>query len=101
MMNYFNAEILPVYNHLNRLLGIVKPEIHYEEDECIIPVTITLPSGSRQIYEDGVLLSCSHADTDFTPACCSARGSSGYIECGCGGMDSTFCNDCQSEVENE
>ena len=37
---------------------------------------------------------CDHNDTTVEKACCSPldRGSSGYIECGCGGMDSTVCN---------
>ena len=31
-------------------------------------------------------------DIELLKACCSTIGSSGYIECGCGGMDEIICN---------
>ena len=31
-------------------------------------------------------------DIEIIEPCCSARGSSGYIECGCGGMREIVCN---------
>lgn len=43
--------------------------------------------------EDGVFR-CSHERAEVEPPCCSTRGSSGYIECGCGGNYSIYCPDC-------
>lgn len=36
---------------------------------------------------------CNHNDTLVIKACCNAsdRSSSGYIECGCGGVDEVVC----------
>ena len=34
---------------------------------------------------------CAHEDAYIEKACCSTRGSSGYIECGCGGQDGVLC----------
>ena len=36
---------------------------------------------------------CSHEDTTIVKACCTPldRGSHGYIECACGGVDSIEC----------
>ena len=31
-------------------------------------------------------------DLEIIEPCCSARGSSGYIECGCGGMREYICH---------
>lgn len=46
-------------------------------------------------------------DIEIIEPCCSARGSSGYIECGCGGMQEVVCHapDCpgvdeESELES-
>lgn len=46
--------------------------------------------------EDGEFV-CPHYDVDVEPPCCSTRGSSGYIECGCGGDYNIYCNDCKNE----
>ena len=40
--------------------------------------------------EDGEFV-CSHGAAYIEKACCSTVGSSGYIECGCGGRDSVIC----------
>lgn len=40
--------------------------------------------------ENGEIV-CDHNDTEVIKACCSQVGSSGYIECGCGGADETVC----------
>lgn len=56
-------------------------------------------------FLDGVLL-CKHEEYEIEKACCSTRGSSGYIECGCGGVDSIIClnKECtgitEEDVEN-
>jgi len=34
---------------------------------------------------------CAHANSYTEEACCSTTGSSGYIECGCGGQDEVIC----------
>lgn len=34
---------------------------------------------------------CDHNDITIERACCSSVGSSGYIECGCGGRDTMVC----------
>lgn len=41
-------------------------------------------------------LVCTHINAYIDKACCSSVGSSGYIECGCGGVDAVVCpnNDC-------
>ncbi len=36
-------------------------------------------------------MTCSHEDAYIDKACCTTPGDSGYIECGCGGMDSVLC----------
>lgn len=35
---------------------------------------------------------CDHTDVTIEKACCSIRGSSGYIECACSGMDDIICD---------
>lgn len=42
-------------------------------------------------------LVCSHINAYIETACCSSVGSSGYVECGCGGMDAVICpnHDCE------
>lgn len=37
---------------------------------------------------------CSHEDTSIVRSCCTIahRGSSGFIECGCNGIDSIVCD---------
>ena len=34
---------------------------------------------------------CNHEGAFVEPACCSTAGSSGYVECGCGGQNSIVC----------
>lgn len=46
-----------------------------------------------ELNEDGEFR-CLHERAEVEPPCCSTRGSSGYIECGCGGMYSVYCPDC-------
>ena len=40
---------------------------------------------------------CLHQDVIIERPCCSSAGSSGYVECGCGGMMSVYCNDCDND----
>lgn len=40
---------------------------------------------------------CPHLNVEVISPCCSSVGSSGYIECGCGGKYSVYCPDCQNE----
>ncbi len=42
------------------------------------------------LTENGELV-CGHADAYIQKACCSQPGDSGYIECGCQGMDGVVC----------
>lgn len=35
---------------------------------------------------------CDHNHTTVEKACCKVAGESGYIECGCGGLDSVSCD---------
>lgn len=46
---------------------------------------------------------CDHNDTTLEKACCKVRGSSGYIECGCGGIDNLVCEnpDCTGITEDD
>lgn len=56
---------------------------------------------SKYIYDfDDCYWRCDHKFV-YEEACCSTRGSSGYYECGCGGMDSVLCerDDCTDEYE--
>lgn len=46
-----------------------------------------------ELSEDGDFR-CLHERAEVTPPCCSTVGSSGYIECGCGGLYSVYCPDC-------
>lgn len=46
--------------------------------------------------EDGEFR-CPHENVEIKKPCCSVRGSSGYIECGCGGQYSVYCHDCKNE----
>jgi len=53
---------------------------------------------------------CFHAldpvNVEIEPPCCTSPGSSGYIECGCGGRYGVYCPDCDnddmsdSDIEN-
>lgn len=47
------------------------------------------------LTEDG--FRCPHDNVEVEPACCSGIGSSGYVECGCGGRDSVYCYDCDNK----
>lgn len=47
-------------------------------------------SGTFALSEDNEWV-CTHEDAYIEPACCSSAGSSGYIECGCGGQDAVIC----------
>ena len=62
--------------------------------------TITVKDRSQDLYgiitEDGAF-KCTHPDPEVEPPCCTTRGSSGYFECGCGGMYSVYCNDCSND----
>lgn len=40
---------------------------------------------------------CLHENVEVEAPCCTTRGSSGYIECGCGGQYSIYCNDCDND----
>lgn len=51
-------------------------------------------SSSYSIKEGSYELTCDHEFAEVEAPCCSTRGSSGYIECGCGGNYSVFCPDC-------
>ncbi len=55
-------------------------------------MTITVKLHTAEIYEwvDGAF-EPQHEDAYLEKACCSMPGSSGYIECGCGGRDSVLC----------
>lgn len=48
-------------------------------------------------------MACKHEDAYIEKACCSQVGSSGYIECGCGGQDSLICpnNNCPGITDEE
>lgn len=53
---------------------------------------------SKLDYFDGIFY-CQHNDITIEEPCCSpfSTGSSGYIECGCGGNISIYCNDCDNK----
>lgn len=51
-------------------------------------------TSSYSLKDGDTFLTCDHEFAEITPPCCSTRGSSGYIECGCGGMYSVYCPDC-------
>ncbi len=53
------------------------PILQYQEAELVM-------------NDDGQFL-CEHEDAYIEKACCTTVGSSGYIECGCGGRDSVVC----------
>lgn len=44
---------------------------------------------------------CTHPNAYIEKACCSTRGSSGMIECGCGGMSTVECPDCDDQLDDE
>lgn len=47
-------------------------------------------TGVFALTEDGEWV-CTHEDAYIEKACCTSVGSSGYIECGCGGRDAVIC----------
>lgn len=54
-------------------------------------ITIKLTdTGLFKLSEDGDWV-CAHDEAYIEKACCSTVGTSGYIECGCGGRDSIVC----------
>ncbi len=61
-----------------------------------IPVKI-IETSSYSIKEDSYELTCDHEFAEVEAPCCSTVGSSGYIECGCGGNYSVYCSDCDNE----
>lgn len=58
----------------------------------MIAVKISIVEQTYQMDEDGQFV-CAHESAYIEKACCSPfqLGSSGYIECGCGGRDSIIC----------
>lgn len=54
---------------------------------------VTIPSTGTEFRWDDELFQyvCNHSEAEIEKACCSTIGSSGYIECGCGGQDSVYC----------
>lgn len=40
---------------------------------------------------------CAHNNVEVQAPCCRNIGSSGYIECGCGGSYRVYCPDCKGE----
>ena len=77
MFNAFNAYIQPSNDRLGRLLGIQRIPVASNDEKYVMD-------------EDGVFR-CAHVNHYVERACCSSRGSSGYIECGCGGRDEFIC----------
>ena len=62
----------------------------------VVHIPVIDKSINLVMNEDGEFV-CPHNDVDIEAPCCSTPGSSGYIECGCGGMHSVYCNDCHNE----
>ncbi len=63
---------------------------------------IASPADNLEVNEDGELV-CVHPEAYLDPACCISVGSSGHIECGCGGRDSVVCpaNNCTGIQDHE
>ena len=40
---------------------------------------------------------CEHENVVIEEPCCKTVGSSGYIECDCGGETTVYCYDCRNE----
>lgn len=59
-------------------------------------------NASYSLTEDNEF-KCTHEDYDVIEPCCMMTGSSGYIECGCGGMTYVECNnrDCDGVEDYE
>lgn len=53
-------------------------------------IRIKQNNASYYLTEDNEF-ECTHEHIVVEKACCSVSGSSGYIECGCGGMDRVEC----------
>lgn len=67
------------------------------------PIHITITASSTVAEQLDVAVICSHPEAYIEKACCSTPGSSGMIECGCGGQDSVVCPNpkCQGIDDNE
>lgn len=54
------------------------------------------PTSTYELNEDGDF-TCLHENAEVDRACCSGVDSDGLMSCGCGGMDSVYCDDCDNE----
>lgn len=65
-----------------------------------IKVKIQDSSFKINIYEGDV--ECTHENLSLVEPCCNSRGSSGYVECDCGGVREIICNnpDCTGIYED-
>lgn len=53
-------------------------------------------TGGTYLLEKGEFI-CQHDNIEIEPPCCWAADSdTGYISCGCGGMTSVYCPDCDN-----
>lgn len=44
---------------------------------------------------------CSHPNAEVVPPCCTTRSSNGLIECGCGGVSTVECPDCDDQLDDD
>lgn len=56
-----------------------------------------IETSSFSLIEGDTRFKCDHELAEVDPPCCSTVGSSGNIECGCGGGFSVYCSDCNNE----
>lgn len=59
-------------------------------------ITVKEQGYATVMNEDGEF-KCPHENIVIEKPCCSSTGSSGYIECGCRGLSTVYCEDCDSE----
>lgn len=65
--------------------------IYIKQDETVYKLD------SDYALDETWVFRCAHVNAEVEEACCSSVGSSGYIECGCEGVDSIYCPDCRNK----
>ena len=66
----------------------------------MIQIKVTQDTSTYHLEDDTFV--CDHNSITIEKACCSTVGESGYIECGCNGLDTAICDnpDCTGLTED-
>lgn len=89
MKAFFDLQIKPTYEHLNKLL-----QIYQDEDEVVIPVKVTFKDGTTQVFEDGILMECDHAGNTLSEVTAPYWNSDAHIFEPTGSAEAYICDHC-------